>query len=305
MKEISIHCPEKGGTLASIEFYSSANAQEAMSKLCNAVWQPLSSRSSNTLKIEPCHPPKWYANSEQMTVNRAYAKGSQSRANPSVNPGHELRKANVMGSSEEQPKVIGNSGAFRQPPGVRIGRRHIVSGLPSYNLDTLPSSTLAHSSTPKGEFIPAGGYKTHSETLETKVTDADAYHDQLGDEGQKSRSSRGSTSGSSKDSSDSDSSDTDHSNSASAYGSTDEASDSAGQQSSHREANDQVKRFQSVVVERRTKLKQIVLPKVIYGRPRRILLPRSSDTPIATVSMRGDFQFIDSQDRYVSRFTVV
>lgn len=303
MKEISIHCPKKGGTLASIEFYSSANAQEALSKLCNAVWQPSSSRSSNTLKIEPCHPPKWYANSEQMTINRAYTKGSQYCADPSVN--HEFRKPTGIGSTEEQPKVIGIFGAFRQPSGVREGGRHIVSGLPSYNSDTLPSSTPAHSSTPKGEFIPAGGYKTHSETLETEDTDADAYHDQLGDEGQKSRSSRSSTSGSSKDSSDSDSSDTDHSNSTSAYGSTDEASDSAGQQGSPRETNDKVKRFQSVVVERRTKLKQIVLPKVIYGRPRRILLPRSSVTPIATVSMRGDFQFIDSQDRYVSRFTTV
>lgn len=303
MKEISIHCPKKGGTLASIEFYSSANAQEALSKLCNAVWQPSSSRSSNTLKIEPCHPPKWYANSEQMTINRAYTKGSQYCADPSVN--HEFRKPTGIGSTEEQPKVIGIFGAFRQPSGVREGGRHIVSGLPSYNSDTLPSSTPAHSSTPKGEFIPAGGYKTHSETLETEDTDADAYHDQLGDEGQKSRSSRSSTSGSSKDSSDSDSSDTDHSNSTSAYGSTDEASDSAGQQGSPRETNDKVKRFQSVVVERRTKLKQIVLPKVIYGRPRRILLPRSSVAPIATVSMRGDFQFIDSQDRYVSRFTTV
>lgn len=303
MKEISIHCPKKGGTLASIEFYSSANAQEALSKLCNAVWQPSSSRSSNTLKIEPCHPPKWYANSEQMTINRAYTKGSQYCTDPSVN--HEFRKPTGIGSTEEQPKVIGIFGAFRQPSGVREGGRHIVSGLPSYNSDTLPSSTPAHSSTPKGEFIPAGGYKTHSETLETEDTDADAYHDQLGDEGQKSRSSRSSTSGSSKDSSDSDSSDTDHSNSTSAYGSTDEASDSAGQQGSPRETNDKVKRFQSVVVERRTKLKQIVLPKVIYGRPRRILLPRSFVTPIATVSMRGDFQFIDSQDRYVSRFTTV
>lgn len=238
-----------------------------------------------------------------MTINRAYTKGSQYCADPSVN--HEFRKPTGIGSTEEQPKVIGIFGAFRQPSGVREGGRHIVSGLPSYNSDTLPSSTPAHSSTPKGEFIPAGGYKTHSETLETEDTDADAYHDQLGDEGQKSRSSRSSTSGSSKDSSDSDSSDTDHSNSTSAYGSTDEASDSVGQQGSPRETNDKVKRFQSVVVERRTKLKQIVLPKVIYGRPRRILLPRSSVTPIATVSMRGDFQFIDSQDRYVSRFTTV
>lgn len=287
--------------MASIEFYSSANAQEALSKLCNAVWQPSSSRSSNTLKIEPCHPPKWYANSEHMTINRAYTKGSQYCSDPPVN--HEFRKPTGIGSTEEQPKVIRIFGAFRQPSGVREGGRHIVSGLPSYNSDTKPSSTPAHSSTPKGELIPAGGYKAHSETLETEDTDADAYHDQLGDEGQKSRSSRSSKSGSSKDSSDSDSSDTDHSNSTSAYGSTDEASDSAGQQGSPRETNDQVKRFQSVVVERRTKLKQIVLPKVIYGRPRRILLPRSSDIPIATVSMRGDFQFIDSQDRYVSRFT--
>lgn len=268
-----------------------------MSKLVNAVWQSSSSRSSNTLKIEPCQPPKWYANSEQMTINRAYAKDSQSRTDPSEN--REFRKPIGIGSTEEQQKANGVLGSLS---GVRIGGRYKVSGLPTNSSETLLLSTPAHSSTPKGESVAAGGNKTRPETLETEDADADAY-EQLGDISLKSRSSRNSTSGSIIDSSDSDSSDTDHLNSTSAYSSADEASDSARQQGSPRETSDNVKRFQSVVVERRTKLRQVVLPKVIYGRPRRILLPRSSDIPIATVSMRGDFQFIDSQDRYVSRFT--
>lgn len=45
--------------------------------------------------------------------------------------------------------------------------------------------------------------------------------------------------------------------------------------------------------------RDVVLPRVIYGRPRRLVLPQSTDIPLAAVTMRGDVQFIDQLSRHV------
>ncbi|KAH7920265.1 hypothetical protein BV22DRAFT_1040024 [Leucogyrophana mollusca] len=45
-------------------------------------------------------------------------------------------------------------------------------------------------------------------------------------------------------------------------------------------------------------MKKVPLPKTPYGRSRRILVPASDDLPLATVTMRGDLQFIDRKEHF-------
>ncbi|KAI5120507.1 hypothetical protein M0805_000092 [Coniferiporia weirii] len=52
-----------------------------------------------------------------------------------------------------------------------------------------------------------------------------------------------------------------------------------------------------IVAARLKQCTRVQVPKVSYGRPRRLILPSDRPSPLLTVTMRGDIQFIDQTSR--------
>ena len=276
------HRDKSGDIMPFIEFFTPALAQEAMVKLQDATWQisaPAGSRLTLRPKAEPCQRPKWYlTNINQQASNRQPPQIRHSNKADSQLQ-HDSQRRDVSRAPSRRGGSIALPRSYNSP-------------LP----DTVSSKRLKDNT----------GGKRPEEVIE--IDDSSAVEDDASSRGSLQRQSRDGRTSSASDSDSSPTSGSD-SNSEDNVGYRTVSEDDEGEENESSRAtrqhhvqmgaiDDENIRSQSVAVERRTRLATVILPKVPYGRPRRILLPRNNNAPIASVSMRGDFQFIDSRTKY-------
>ncbi|KAH8113383.1 hypothetical protein DFH11DRAFT_1727859 [Phellopilus nigrolimitatus] len=303
--------------MASVQFFNQQEAQDALRTLqASNISFPVPSEGTSgrrervNVRIEPCQPPKWYQTDSSTTPATAAfsgaslstrVSGTQSQSAP---PPSHARPSSAIEEAPSADRPASTSKRILTASGASCSRIRQESSSETSSSDTGASSSENEDVVPR-ERVALSRQPRKAAALRRSSTPVEIQDDivmansQVNNNGVIDISS-----GSGRDDDD------DGSDTTSSSEDEDNESDSSSERSvdsKHNRRQPRIRagvgdgepsRAQSVLVTGKTRQSvRIRIPKVKHGRPRRLLLPPDLASPLMTVTMRGDMQFIDQRAR--------